>query len=228
MFTSSLVRRLSIAVVASAFLFSARARAQSLESTTPNNRAIEGPDAPPPLSLRVTDCRGDACYGRVEGQIKVELALIGCASINGNANGFDGVGGRMTTTLWFARWSPSRTFSLSFLSLGISATLTSAGATRTLDAHASLETAVRARIGLERGISFSATATWAPLIDTASYPDANGTSQVRGRMLFLSYRIEPLVHFGRNFAMGAQFADAYTNELQFRHRSVGATVLFAY
>ncbi|MFO0560266.1 MAG: hypothetical protein U0269_19775 [Polyangiales bacterium] len=228
MCTSSLARRFSFTAIACTWLLSATAHAQTTESTAQDTHAIEGPDTPAPVALRVTDCHGDACYGRFEGQLKVELALVGLVSINANANAFDGAGGRMTTTLWFARWTPSRTFSLSFLSLGISATVASVGTTGTFDAFAGFETAVRARIGLERGVSFSGTLTWAPLLDTESYTADGGASHVRGRLSALSYRIEPLVHFGRHFAMGAQFADAYTNDLQLRQRTVGTTLLFAF
>jgi hypothetical protein len=228
MCTSSLARRLSFTAIACTWLLSATAHAQSTESNAQDTLAIEDPAPPPPVALRVTDCHGDACYGRFEWRFKVELALVALASINANADALDGVGGRMTTTMWFARWIPSRTFSLSFLSLGISATLASVGTTGTLDAFVSFETAVRAQIGLERGVSFSATLTWAPMLDTESYTDGGWASHVRGRFSVLSYRLEPLVHLGRYFAVGVQFADAYTNDLQFRHRSIGGTLLFAF
>jgi hypothetical protein len=58
---------------------------------------------------------------------------------------------------------------------------------------------------------------------TRTYPSFS-----RRTSLAWSYRIEPLVHLGRHIAVGPQFADAYTYDLQLRHRSLGGTLLFSF
>lgn len=210
-------RALSIAALACALLRAAPARAQSSDSSS----------APPlPARVSVERCSGDACYGRVEGAVQIELALTAIGALSASADTFVAAGGRITSTFWLGRWIPSRTFALSFASLGISVALDANGAGRIGDPQATFDSAVRARFGLERALSVSVTATWAPEFGPEWITGAGGQREMRMGFWPLSYRVETLVHLGRHFAVGPQIADAYTDVGISRHRALGATVLF--